>query len=336
MIWTARRKALAAALVAALVGLVGVLTTRGGDPDRVETTLTAPSSTGLTKTTKTKTTTTAKPKAATTTPPTSSRKAAGTTPAAPTPNGPAPAADGPAPRSGIGPYSVAAAKGPTVNVQLATPADVDDGAPKLDARPAFAGDQRATSPLPRLEQPVQGRFAVEGGYRFDNPQPFGDRLTFLVVRRSGDWLQVQLPVRPNGTMGWIKASDVETSEVTAHVEINLAERKLRIFDGASLVDEAAVAVGTDATRTPTGRHFLTDKLAEPGGSQKQPWSLGISAYSEQLDTFDGGAPQIAMHGWRDASVFGQARSNGCIRAPSELIDRLAGMPLGTPVDVYAS
>ena len=231
---------------------------------------------------------------------------------------------------------VATAKAATINVVLAAPDGVGDGPPKLDARPAFAGDQQATPPLPRAEQPVQGRFATDEGYRFDNPQPFGDPLTFLVVRSSGDWLQVQLPVRPNGTMGWIKKSEVEMSEVGSHVEVNVAERKLRVFDGTSLIEEAPVAVGVDATRTPTGRHFMTDKLAEPGGAQRHPWSLGISAYSEQLDTFDGGAPQIAMHGWRDSSVFGQARSNGCIRVPSGVIDRLAALPLGTPIDVYAN
>ena len=344
-----RRKQLIAAAVAILVaGLATVLVTRGGSPERTEGALTVPSSTAKPTTSagaKGTTTTSAKEqqkqqkkkqKPTATSTPGAANKAPDTPAAAGQPGAPAPAATGPAPRSGAGPYRVATAKGASVDVQLATPTGADGGPPKLDARPAFAGDQRATAPLPRLEQPVQGRFATETGYRFDSPQPFGDPLTLLVVRSSGDWLQVQLPVRPNGTMGWVKKSDVNVTEVGSHVEVNVAERKLRIFQGSSMVAEAPVAVGTPGTPTPTGRHFMTDRLREPSGAKRQPWSLGISAYSEQLDTFDGGAPQIAMHGWPDSSVFGQARSNGCIRVPGATVEQLAALPLGTPIDVYGS
>lgn len=333
---TRRRKIIAAAVAAlAVAGATAALTLGGESSDEAGSTLTAPSSTRAvaSSTTSAKaTTTTKKPKKPKGTP----KPGDTDQPTATSPGSAAPAPTGPAPRSGAGPYRVATAKGAAVDVQLATPAGASDDPPKLDARPAFASDQRATAPLPRLEQPVQGRFATETGYRFDSPQPFGDPMTFLVVRSSGDWLQVQLPVRPNGTMGWVKKSDVEVSEVGAHVEVNVAERKLRIFQGASMVAESPVAVGVAATQTPTGRHFLTDKLRESGGSKRQPWSLGISAYSEQLDTFDGGAPQIAMHGWPDSSVFGQARSNGCIRVPTATVEQLAALPLGTPVDVYGS
>lgn len=239
------------------------------------------------------------------------------------------------PRSDVGPYQVATARVSSVDVTLDAPPGADSEEATSSSAPAYSERQDATLPLPRIEQPVQGRTATEDGYRFDNPQPFGDELTFLVIRRVGDSLQVHLPVRPNGTTGWVKAADVEVSEVTSHVEVNLAERTLRLFDGAELTSESPVAIGTNETRTPTGRHFISDKLEEPSGAQRYPWSLGISAYSEQLDTFDGGAPQIALHGWRDTSAFGKARSNGCIRVPDGVIEQLAALPLGTPVDVYA-
>ena len=35
-----------------------------------------------------------------------------------------------------------------------------------------------------------------------NPQPSGAPLVFLVRETHGDWLQVLLPVRPNGSSGW--------------------------------------------------------------------------------------------------------------------------------------
>ena len=323
MIKSMSTRAKAAGAAVAVMVLAGgvILLSRGDDPEAASSPLTAPTTTS--STTSTTATTTTSP-------------AAPTSAAAPEASAePQPGATT-APRSDAGPYQVATATVSEVEAQLAAPAGVDTDAPPTNGRPAFSSDQRATQPLPRIEQPVEGRFATSTGYRFSNPQPFGDALTFLVVRRSGDWVQVQLPVRPNGTTAWVKASDVTLSEVTGHVEVNVAERNLRLFEGDQLVAETPVAVGTNATRTPTGRHFITDKLDEPQGAQRYPWSLGISAYSEQLDTFDGGAPQVAMHGWRDSSAFGSARSNGCIRVPDAVINQLAALPLGTPVDVYAA
>ena len=37
--------------------------------------------------------------------------------------------------------------------------------------------------------------------------------TFLVVEKSPDWLKVLLPMRPNNSTGWIRAVDVNLSDV---------------------------------------------------------------------------------------------------------------------------
>lgn len=328
-----RRKAMLAALAVVVVGGGVIWFTTGNDPERAGPPLTAP--TGAAKPSTSSTPAKAKPK---TTPTTKATTTPTNEVSEPGESGqqPAQTAEAVGPRSNPGPFQVATAKVPSVEAQLAAPTGVEAKPAVTTGRPAFAGNQQGAQPLPRIEQPVEGRFATATGYRFENPQPFGDALTFLVVQRSGDWVQVQLPVRPNGTTAWVRASDVTLGEVPGHVEVNLAQRTLRVFEGSTLTAETPVAVGVDATRTPTGRHFITDKLDEPAGASRYPWSLGISAYSEQLDTFDGGAPQIAMHGWRDASVFGKAKSNGCIRVPTDVVNQLAAMPLGTPVDVYPS
>jgi lipoprotein-anchoring transpeptidase ErfK/SrfK len=55
-----------------------------------------------------------------------------------------------------------------------------------------------------------------------------------------------------------------------------------------------------------------------------------------LDMFDGGLPEIAIHGTNQPELMGQARSNGCIRLPNDAIQRLAEVvPLGTPVEIVA-
>src|SRR5207244_8933450 len=38
--------------------------------------------------------------------------------------------------------------------------------------------------------------------------PLGAPLTLLVVGKRAGWVQVELPVRPNGSTGWVRTSDV--------------------------------------------------------------------------------------------------------------------------------
>ena len=48
-------------------------------------------------------------------------------------------------------------------------------------------------------------------FRITNPTYWGSRLSLMVLERTpdGEWLRVQIPVRPTGTEGWIPATDVE-------------------------------------------------------------------------------------------------------------------------------
>ena len=46
----------------------------------------------------------------------------------------------------------------------------------------------------------------------DNPQPSGSPLVFLVQGGEGARLHVLLPIRPNGSTGWIERNDVTLSQ----------------------------------------------------------------------------------------------------------------------------
>ena len=64
-------------------------------------------------------------------------------------------------------------------------------------------------------------------------------------------------------------------------------------------------------------------------------ALATDAYSEVIDEFDSGVPVVALHGTNTPEYVGQARSNGCIRVPNEIIQQLADtMPQGTPVYIF--
>ncbi len=243
-----RRKAMLAALAVVVVGGGVIWFTTGNDPERAGPPLTAP--TGAAKPSTSSTTAKAKPK---TTPTTKATTTPTNEVSEPGESGqqPAQTAEAVGPRSNPGPFQVATAKVPSVEAQLAAPTGVEAKPAVTTGRPAFAGNQQGAQPLPRIEQPVEGRFATATGYRFENPQPFGDALTFLVVQRSGDWVQVQLPVRPNGTTAWVRASDVTLGEVPGHVEVNLAQRTLRVFEGSTLTAETPVATTESPSPTPS-------------------------------------------------------------------------------------
>lgn len=235
---------------------------------------------------------------------------------------------------------VATARNPEIQVRSTPPDDWDStkvtiAGPTTPPPEASQASTPARPPLPRVGFPVEGRRAEPGGWRFDNPTSFGEPFTMLVTEGRGDWLQVEIPVRPNGTPGWVRASDVELSRHFYRVEINRGARTLRAWDGDELIAETPVVIGTDNTRTPTGRFYLTDKVPQDNPNAFYgPMVLALNAYSEQLDTFDGGVPVIAIHGTNRPELMGQAISNGCIRVPNDVITTLADrLPLGTQVDI---
>jgi hypothetical protein len=198
-----------------------------------------------------------------------------------------------------------------------------------------SGDRPA---LPRPDLPVAGRYAVPGGWWFENPGPYtpAQPFTLLVTERRGDWAKVMVPVRPNGTQGWVRLADVDLSTTDHRISIRLGERMLRAYEGDRLVEETPIVVGTASTQTPTGLFYLTDKVPQPNPAGAfGPIALPIDGYSEMMDTFDSGVPVIALHGTNRPELLGQARSNGCIRMPNEVVLRLADrMPQGTPVHIW--
>lgn len=204
------------------------------------------------------------------------------------------------------------------------------------ALPASQDSMEARPALPRVDYPVEGRKATETGWEFDNPTVFDNPLSFLVTEMRGDWAKVVLPVRPNHTEGWVSLNDVTLGEHDYRVELRLAEHRLTVYRGDEMLADTPVVVGKEATHTPTGRFFVTDKLERDPDGFYGPFILALNGYSEQLDIFDDGVPVIAMHGTNQPQKLGTSASNGCIRMPNEVITQLnAELPLGTPVEIYA-
>ncbi len=164
---------------------------------------------------------------------------------------------------------------------------------------------------------------------------FGSARVLMVEEVDGAWIRVQVPVRPNGTSGWVRSSDVSVEEIDARVEIDLATRTITTWLDGEVLVETSIAVGSDENPTPTGTFFITDKVdtTDDDGAYG-PFALGLSAHSDTLSEFGGGDGQIGIHGTNAPASIGQAVSHGCVRLPNELIEVLATqLPLGTPVIV---
>jgi lipoprotein-anchoring transpeptidase ErfK/SrfK len=189
---------------------------------------------------------------------------------------------------------------------------------------------------------------------FDNPWLYDPSVptstvpqVFLVKQqRSSGWVQVLLPVRPNGSTGWVKASDVTLTANPYRISVALGAHTITVNKGNEVIYTGPVAVGaTDPplpdvgkpTPTPTGDYYLRVLLQAPDPNTVYgPYAYGLSSHSDALDTYAGGDAEVGIHGNDDASVLGKNITHGCIRMDNAAITMLAKqLPLGTPVSVTA-
>ena len=162
--------------------------------------------------------------------------------------------------------------------------------------------------------------------------------TFLVKSQRPDgWVEVMLPVRPNGSAGWVHSTDVNLAQNPYRIAVSLSAHTITVTNAEQVIYTGPVAVGAPDTPTPTGNYYLYVLLQSPDpGGPYGPFAYGLSSHSEALETFAGGDAEIGIHGNNDASALGSSVSHGCIRMDNAAITDLATkLPLGTPVDVTA-
>lgn len=183
-------------------------------------------------------------------------------------------------------------------------------------------------------------FAVpdDGGeptHVLEHPTEVGAPRVFLVDERRDGWLRVLLPVRPNGTTGWIREAEVELTRTSYRVVVLLGDFLLRVYRGDDVVLETPIGYGAEDTPTPGGRYYLTELLQPPDpGGLYGPYAFGLSGFSDVHRSFAGGEGVIGIHGTNDPSSIGRRVSNGCIRIENDAITELASaLPLGTPVTI---
>ncbi len=218
----------------------------------------------------------------------------------------------------VDPLAERAPVGPTVEVQLTEREEYSTV---------------ATATVPRIEARVAPDLDAEVIVDLAHPIESGSPLVFQVLNERDGWVEVLLPVRPNGSKGWVLGSTVELTRNQYRIEVDTGAHRLTVFENGRVRMEVPVAIGTGATPTPLGEFYLTELLQPPDPTGPYgTYAYGLSGYSETLQSFNGGDGVIGLHGTNDPSSLGTDVSHGCIRLANETITELAKiLPLGTPV-----
>lgn len=176
-----------------------------------------------------------------------------------------------------------------------------------------------------------------------NPNEHGVTTVFLVKQHDvadalgALWHEVYLPVKPNGSTGWVAGTDVVLETNTVRLAVHRRDHQLTYSKDGAVVATYPIAVGRTGTETPVGVYFIKELLqpAKAGGSYG-PYAYGLSGFSSSLDLgAEFGDGVIGIHGTNEPAKVGTDVSHGCIRLLNADITSLvdAGLPLGTPVDI---
>ncbi len=134
--------------------------------------------------------------------------------------------------------------------------------------------------------------------------------------RGRDWVRVQVPVRPNGSNGWVPAERLRLSATRIRFEVHLGSRRLEIWRGTRRLASWPAGIGRPGTPTPVGRFAIQDPVPTLPGWRGVygAHTLTLTAHSPTLRRFMGGDALVAIHGagsgrsWR----VGTPSSYGCV------------------------
>jgi lipoprotein-anchoring transpeptidase ErfK/SrfK len=167
------------------------------------------------------------------------------------------------------------------------------------------------------------------------PMVFGVRGALLGRRCEPAWYRVQLPIRPNGSVGWVRASAVSIAPIHTRIVVDVSARRLTLYRDGRPVLTSRVAVGASGTPTPEGSFYVNQRLipTDPNGPYG-PAAVGVSAFSNVLTGWTQGGP-IGIHGTNEPWSIGHTDSNGCVRLPNPVVRRLFKQVFaGTPVIIH--
>jgi len=149
------------------------------------------------------------------------------------------------------------------------------------------------------------------------------------------WYHVSVPMRPNGTYGWIPASTADLTPTKAQIVVNRGKRVIDVYRNGKHVLHGKVAVGAPGMETPLGHYYVAATFVPYNDPFLGVYALETSAYSKLTEWPGGGV--VGIHGTNEPWLLGKAVSHGCIRVSNHTASRLKKLtPLGTPIWIKKS
>jgi lipoprotein-anchoring transpeptidase ErfK/SrfK len=144
------------------------------------------------------------------------------------------------------------------------------------------------------------------------------------------WYRISVPMRPNGTYGYIPAADVALSPTVSQIVVNVGRRTIDVFRHDKHVLHGKVAVGAPGMETPLGHYYVAARFVPQNDPFLGVFALETSAYSKLTEWPGGGV--VGIHGTNQPWLLGRAVSHGCVRVSNTTAARLKQLaPAGTPI-----
>jgi lipoprotein-anchoring transpeptidase ErfK/SrfK len=161
---------------------------------------------------------------------------------------------------------------------------------------------------------------------------------YAVASRDGSdgapWYRISVPMRPNGTYGWIPASTVELAPTVGQIVVNVQARTIDVYRGERHALHASVAVGAPGMPTPLGHYYVAARFVPYHDPFLGVFAVETSAFSSLTEWPGGGV--VGIHGTDEPWLIGRAVSHGCVRVSNQTAAALRRLaPLGTPIWIKA-
>jgi lipoprotein-anchoring transpeptidase ErfK/SrfK len=199
--------------------------------------------------------------------------------------------------------------------------------PKLTGPLAFNVTRRA-----RLRTQPNGRMIATIKIKTEFKSP----TILAVAARKPGWVLVRTSLEKHH-VGWLPLSAGHLFGEPRSIVIDLSKRKLSVFHRGKLTDTYKVAIGTDATPTPTGRFAVTDRLTTGNANSDYGCCiLALTAHQPKILQGWGGGDRVAVHATPHTWTLGKKISHGCVRATNQALKQLMRHArLGMPVTIHA-
>ncbi len=159
----------------------------------------------------------------------------------------------------------------------------------------------------------------------------------VALRTGADgvpWYRISIPMRPNGTYGWIPASSVTLAPTASQIVIDVGRRTIDVYAHGRHALHATVAVGAPGMQTPLGHYYVAARFVPYHDAFLGVFAVETSAYSRLTEWPGGGV--VGIHGTDEPWLLGKAVSHGCIRVSNRTTAALRRLaPLGTPIWIRA-